>query len=266
MGKLDGKVALVTGGARGQGEAEVRLFVDEGASVVFGDVLDDLGEALASELGERALYLNHDVRSEDRWTEVVDEAERRFGGVDVLINNAGVLHFGPPTHELSFDDYRRVVEINQFGTFLGMRAAIPAMLRRGGGSIVNISSTNGFRAYGGTIGYSASKFAIRGMTKTVALEYGAANIRVNSIHPGGIDTPMTRGADLGGITPEEQDALYANFAIPRPGRPDEVAKLALFLASDDSSYCTGAEFIIDGGTLAGIVNPHARLTPDRSGS
>jgi 3alpha(or 20beta)-hydroxysteroid dehydrogenase len=265
MGKLDGKVALVTGGARGQGEADVRLFLEEGAAVVFGDVLDEQGEALAKELGDRALYVHQDVRDEARWSEVVAEAERRFGGLDVLVNNAGVLHFGPPTHELSFEDYRRVVEINQFGTFLGMRAAIPAMLRRNGGSIINISSTNGFRAYGGTIAYGASKFAIRGMTKTVALEYGAANIRVNSIHPGGIDTPMTRGADLGGITPEDQAALYANFAIPRPGRADEVAKLALFLASDDSSYCTGAEFIIDGGTLAGIVNPHARLTAHPAG-
>jgi 3alpha(or 20beta)-hydroxysteroid dehydrogenase len=258
MGRLDGKVALVTGGARGQGEAEVRMFVAEGASVVFGDVLDDDGAALAKDVGERSAYVNHDVRSEERWAEVVAETERRFGGLDILVNNAGVLHFGPVTHELSFDDYRRVIEINQFGTFLGMRAAIPAMLRRGGGSIVNISSTNGFRGYGGTVAYGASKFAIRGMTKTVALEYGAANIRVNSIHPGGIDTPMTRGADLGGMTAEEQDAQYAGMAIPRAGRPDEVAKLALFLASEDSSYCTGAEFIIDGGTLAGTVNPRAR--------
>jgi 3alpha(or 20beta)-hydroxysteroid dehydrogenase len=263
MGKLDGKVAIVTGAARGQGAEEVRLFVAEGARVVFGDVLDDPGESLAAELGDDAVYLHHDVRDEHRWAEVVDEAERRFGGLDILVNNAGVLHFGAVTHELSTDDYRRVVEINQFGTFFGMRAAIPAMLRRGGGSIVNISSTNGFRGYGGTVAYGASKFAIRGMTKTVALEYGAAGIRVNSIHPGGIDTPMTRDGDFGEMTPDEQAAVYANLAIPRAGRVDEVAKLALFLASDDSTYCTGAEFIIDGGMLAGLVNPHAQ---PRSGS
>jgi 3alpha(or 20beta)-hydroxysteroid dehydrogenase len=261
MGKLDGKVAIVTGAARGQGEAEVRLFAEEGARVVFGDVLDDLGHSLEDELGRDAVYLHHDVTDEARWTEVVDEAERRFGGVDILVNNAGVLHFGAVTHELTTADYRRVVETNQFGTFFGMRAAIPAMLRRGGGSIVNISSTNGFRGYGGTVAYGASKFAIRGMTKTVALEYGAAGIRVNSIHPGGIDTPMTRGADLGEMTDAEQQAQYAAIAIPRPGRVDEVAKLALFLASDDSTYCTGAEFLIDGGMLAGMVNPHARPLP-----
>jgi 3alpha(or 20beta)-hydroxysteroid dehydrogenase len=260
MGKLEGKVALVTGAARGQGEAEVRLFVSEGARVVFGDILDDLGKEVARDLGDRASYVHHDVTSEDGWAAIVEHAEHLFGGIDVLVNNAGVLHFGPVTHELSFDDYRRVVEINQFGTFLGMRAVIPSMLRRGGGAIVNISSTNGFRGYGGTVAYGASKFAIRGMTKTVALEYGAAGIRVNSIHPGGIDTPMTRGADLGGMTSAEQDAQYASIAIPRAGKPDEVAKLALFLASDDASYCTGAEFIIDGGLLAGTVNPHARPT------
>jgi 3alpha(or 20beta)-hydroxysteroid dehydrogenase len=261
MGRLDGKVAVLTGGARGQGEAEVRLFVREGGKVVFGDVLDDLGEKVAADLGGDAVYLHHDVRSEQSWESFVGEAERRFGGVDVLVNNAGVLDFGTMTHETSLADYMRLVEINQVGVFLGMRAAIPSMLRRGGGSIVNISSTNGFSGYGGTIAYTASKFAVRGMTKTAALEYGKAGIRVNSIHPGGIDTPMTRTDELGEMTAEDQEAMYGSFALGRVGQPEEVANLALFLASDDSSYCTGAEFLVDGGMLAGFVNPYARATP-----
>ncbi|HEV8299277.1 MAG TPA: glucose 1-dehydrogenase [Acidimicrobiales bacterium] len=262
MGKLDGKVAVITGGARGQGEAEVRLFVKEGAKVVFGDVLDDLGELVAKDLGDAAVYLHHDVRDEDNWARVISEAESRFGKLDVLVNNAGILDFGTLTHETTLDAYMRLIEVNQVGPFLGMRHAIPAMMRNRGGSIVNISSTNGFMGYGGTIAYTASKFAVRGMTKTAALEYGKANIRINSIHPGGIDTPMTRGADLGEMTPEDQDAMYGQFALARAGQPHEVANLALFLASDDSSYCTGSEFIVDGGMMAGFVNPYARPTYD----
>jgi 3alpha(or 20beta)-hydroxysteroid dehydrogenase len=258
MGRLDGKVALVTGGARGQGEAEVRLFVQEGAKVVFGDVLDDQGKALAEELGDAAHYLHHDVRREDDWATAVAEAESRFGKLDVLVNNAGVLSMGVLTHETSLDDYMRVIEINQIGVFLGLRTAIPAMLRNGRGSIVNISSSNGMAGYGGTIAYTASKFAVRGMTKNAALEYGSAGIRVNSVHPGGVDTPMTRPDDLGGFTEEDQAAAYAMVAIPRVGQPPEVANLVLFLASDESSYCTGAEYLVDGGMLAGVVNPYAR--------
>jgi 3alpha(or 20beta)-hydroxysteroid dehydrogenase len=262
VGRLDGKVAIITGAARGQGAAEVRRFVREGAKVVFGDVLDEQGRALAADLAGDAVYLHHDVSQEGEWERVVGEAERRFGQLDVLVNNAGILEFGTVTHETTLADYLRVIDVNQLGVFLGMRTAIPAMMRRHGGSIVNISSTNGFAGYGGTIAYTASKFAVRGMTKTAALEYGKANIRVNSIHPGGIDTPMTRGADLGGMTEEEQDAMYGNFALGRAGRPEEVADLALFLASDESAYCTGAEFVVDGGMLAGVVNPYARPTYD----
>jgi 3alpha(or 20beta)-hydroxysteroid dehydrogenase len=262
VSRLDGKVAIITGGARGQGEAEVRRFVGEGAKVVFGDVLDDLGHKVAADLGGDAVYVHHDVTREDEWERVVGAAEQRFGKLDVLINNAGILEFGTVTHETTLADYMRLINVNQVGAFLGMRTAIPAMMRNRGGSIVNISSTNGFAGYGGTIAYTASKFAVRGMTKTAALEYGKANIRVNSIHPGGIDTPMTRGADLGGMTEEEQDAMYGQFALGRAGKPEEVAELALFLASDESRYCTGAEFLVDGGMLAGVVNPYARPTYD----
>ena len=258
MGRLDGKVALISGAARGQGEAEVRLFVKEGAMVVFGDVLDELGEVVAKDLGDAAHYLHLDVRKEDQWTAAVAEAESRFGKLDVLVNNAGVLHMGTLTHDTTLEDYMRIIEVNQIGVFLGMRTAIPAMLRNGAGAIVNTSSSNGIAGYGGTIAYTASKFAVRGMTKNAALEYGKAGIRVNSVHPGGIDTPMTRPDDLGGFTDEDQAAAWAMTPIPRVGQPEEVANLVLFLASDEASYCSGAEFIVDGGMLAGVVNPYAR--------
>ena len=261
MNRLAGKVALISGGARGQGEAEVRLFVEEGAKVVFGDILDDLGEAVAKELGGDAIYLHLDVRREEDWNRAVAEAESQFGSVDVLVNNAGILQMGVLTHETPLEDYMRVIEVNQIGVFLGMRAVLPVMVRNRRGSIVNISSTNGLAGYGGTIAYTASKFAVRGMTKNAALEYGKAGIRVNSIHPGGIDTPMTRPENLGGlgeVAASEEGDLYAMFPIPRAGQPEEVANLALFLASDESSFCTGGEYLVDGGMLAGVVNPTAQ--------
>ena len=247
MGRVEGKVALVSGGARGQGEAEVRLLVREGAKVVFGDVLDEPGQAVADDLGDDATFVHLDVRKEDQWAEAVRAAEERYGSLDVLVNNAGVLSMGPMTHEVSLEDYMRVVEINQIGVFLGMRSALPAMLRARRGSIVNISSSNGLAGYGGTIAYTASKFAVRGMTKNAALEYGAAGIRVNSVHPGGVDTPMTRPDDLGGFTDEDQAAAWAMTPLPRIGQPEEVANLVLFLASDESSYTTGEIFHVDGG-------------------
>jgi 3alpha(or 20beta)-hydroxysteroid dehydrogenase len=259
MGRLDGKVALVSGGARGQGEAEVRRFVAEGAKVVFGDILDDLGKVLADDLGDAVGYRHLDVRHEEDWNEAVAEAESRFGKLNVLVNNAGVLEMGTLTHETTLEAYMRVVEINQIGPFLGMRAAIPALLRAGGGSIVNTSSTNGLAGYGGTIAYTASKFAVRGMTKNAALEYGAAGIRVNSVHPGGVDTAMTRPDDnLGGFTEEDQAAAWAMTPLPRIGQPEDIANVVLFLASDESAYCTGAEFVVDGGMTSGTVNPYAR--------
>jgi 3alpha(or 20beta)-hydroxysteroid dehydrogenase len=260
MGRLDGKVALISGGARGQGEAEVRMFVHEGAKVVFGDVLDDLGEVVAKDLGDAAHYLHLDVRKEDEWNAAVAEAESRYGKLDVLVNNAGVLTMGAMTHEVTLEDYMRIIEINQVGVFLGMRTEIPALLRNGGGSIVNTSSTNGMAGYGGSIAYTASKFAVRGMTKNAALEYGKAGIRVNSVHPGGIDTAMTRPSeqDLGGYSEAEQAAAWDFMPLARVGQPEEVAQLMVFLASDESSYCTGAEFLIDGGMLAGVVNAYAR--------
>jgi 3alpha(or 20beta)-hydroxysteroid dehydrogenase len=253
MDRLAGKVALISGGARGQGEAEVRLFVEEGAKVVFGDVLDDLGEAVAKDIGDDAVYLHHDVRREDDWKAIVAEAVSRFGSLDVLVNNAGIVIMDVLTHETTLEAYMRVIEVNQIGVFLGMRAAIPAMLRNRRGSVVNISSTAGITGIAGSIAYNASKFAVRGMTKTAALEYGKAGIRVNSIHPGMIATPMVQSL-LDQMPPE----FYAAYAIPRAAQPREVANLAVFLASDESSFCTGAEYLVDGGWLAGVVNPTAQ--------
>jgi 3alpha(or 20beta)-hydroxysteroid dehydrogenase len=247
MGLLDGKVAIVTGAARGQGAAAARLFVDEGARVVVADVADDAGKACAESLGPSAYYRHLDVSSEDDWTSVLDEAVATFGAVNVLVNNAGVLHFSS-VEETKLADYERVVRINQFGCFLGMRAVIPAMTAAGGGSIVNISSVEGLAGMPYTVAYAASKFAIRGMSKVAALELGDRGIRVNSVHPGMIDTKMVQDA-IGGhevdLTP-----VTRKLALKRVGRPDEIAQLVLFLACELSSYCTGAEFVADGGSTA----------------
>lgn len=257
MGRLNGKVAIVSGGARGQGESEVRLFAAEGAKVVFGDVLHDQGEAVAADVGPNAHYLPLDVTDPAAWQAAVAETTARYGPPNVLVNNAGVLDFGVSMVDTSLDDYMRVVNINQVGVFLGMKFTVPAMIEAGaGGSIVNISSTNGMSGYGGTVAYTASKFAVRGMTKNAALELGKHGIRANSIHPGGVDTPMTALDTLGDtMTEESRAAVYAMLPLGRAAQPIEIARLALYLASDDSSFSTGSEFIADGGMLAGAVNP-----------
>ena len=247
MARLDGKVALITGAARGQGEAEARRFVAEGARVVLGDVLDEEGRRVAESLGERAVWMRHDVSSEASWAAFVDTAKRRFGRVDVLINNAGVLVIAPIA-SITLEQYMRVINVNQVGCLLGMRAVIPAMAEAGGGSIINIASTAGLEGVACLVGYVSSKFAIRGMTKTAAIELGPLKIRVNVICPGGIDTSMGRGDDFGAV---DTSSYFSGLPIPRIGRPDEVARAAVFLASDDSSYCTGAELLVDGGMLAG---------------
>lgn len=247
MGKLDGKVALISGAARGQGEAQARLFATEGAAVTLADVLDDDGERVAASItdtGGQAVYQHLDVRDEAGWGAAVQRAVDEFGGLQVLINNAGIFRFGR-IEDLALDDYLEVIQINQVGVLLGMKAAIPALRAAGGGSIVNTSSTAGLTGFAGGAAYVASKWAVRGMTKVAALELGRDNIRVNSVHPGPIDTPMIAGLNLG-VGRNDQP-------IARVGTVDEVAKLMLFLASDDSSYCTGSEFVIDGGGQAGQV-------------
>jgi len=249
MKRLEGKVALVTGAARGQGEAEARLFAAEGAKVLLGDVMDAAGEKVAKEIGAAALYRHHDVSSEESWKAFVGTALERFGRVDVLVNNAGILHVAPVA-EIKLQDYLRVIGVNQVGCLLGMREVIPPMAKQGGGSIVNIASTTGLEGAMGLVAYSSSKFAIRGMTKTAALELGRVGIRVNVICPGGIDTPMGRGDDPA-FENVDSSGWFKALPLQRIGKPEEIAKLALFLASDESSYCTGAEFVADGGQLAG---------------
>jgi 3alpha(or 20beta)-hydroxysteroid dehydrogenase len=251
MSSLEGKVAMVTGGARGMGAAEVRRLHGAGASVVAADILDDDGKALADELGTNTVggsvrYIHLDVTSEAAWIAAVEQVERDLGKLDVLVNNAGILKFNAVA-DTPLEEFRQVLDVNLIGTFLGMKAAIPAMKRAGGGSIVNISSTEGLA---GTVfcgAYTASKFGVRGLTKVAAIEYGGDKIRVNSVHPGGIDTPMTRAVM------DEEGRKYVGkkvAGLKRMGTADEVAGVVLFLAGDDSSYCTGAEFVVDGGVTA----------------
>ena len=251
MKRLEGKVALITGGARGQGEAEARLFASEGARVVVTDVLDEAGEKVAAEIGDAAIYRHLDVRSEQEWDRVVDDTTDAFGKLDILVNNAGIVRAGP-LETTSLADYMDVVQINQVGVFLGMRAAVAPMRAAGGGSIVNISSNAGLEGVEGVVGYVASKWAVRGMTKTAALEFGQHGIRVNSVHPGGVDTPMLQSDEVSGV---DQSASFASQPIPRISQPIEIARVVLFLASDEASFCTGAEFAADGGRMAGHRDP-----------
>ncbi|MGF1598741.1 MAG: glucose 1-dehydrogenase [Acidimicrobiales bacterium] len=241
MGRLDGRVAIVTGGARGQGEAEVRLFAAEGARVVVSDVLVDAGSALADELGDQVEFFRHDVSGEEEWAAAIDFTVDRFGRLDVLVNNAGIAIGAPIAHH-SVADYERLVAVNQLGVFLGIRAVIDPMTVAGGGSIINISSGAGLRATKYLIGYAATKYAVTGMTACAALELARHGIRVNSIHPGVIDTPMVSAS-----TPEMNTAMLRATPLRRIGEPEEIACVALFLASDESSYITGAHVPVDGG-------------------
>ncbi|MQA26692.1 MAG: glucose 1-dehydrogenase [Micromonosporaceae bacterium] len=245
--RLQGKVALITGAARGQGAAAARRYVAEGATVMIADVLDEPGKELADELGEAARYRHLDVSSESDWADAVAELLESFGRLDVLVNNAGILAFSA-IEKTTLEEYERVVRVNQFGTFLGIRSAVRPMTEAGGGSIVNVSSVEGIGGMPFLIAYAASKFAIRGMTKVAAMELGERGIRVNSVHPGMIDTAMPRQA-AGGA--ELDLALIGRkVALRRVGKAEEIADLVVFLGSDESSYCTGAEFVADGGATA----------------
>jgi 3alpha(or 20beta)-hydroxysteroid dehydrogenase len=247
MGKLDGKTAIITGASRGMGESHARSFVREGAKVLLTDMRVSEGEALAKELGPNAQFIRHDVTVAADWDAVVKEAEAFYGPVNILVNNAGILGAMAKIADLTEADYMQVCAVNQHSVYLGMHAVIPSMLRGGKGSIVNISSIAGLVANYGfpSLAYVASKFAVRGMTKAAAIEYGPNNIRANSVHPGFIMTPMMIEA-----TNEEGGDALALIPLRRIAEPEEVSNLVLFLASDESSYISGAEHVIDAGMTA----------------
>ncbi|MCG8592390.1 MAG: glucose 1-dehydrogenase [Proteobacteria bacterium] len=244
---LTDKVALVSGGARGQGACEARLFAERGAFVLIGDLMDAQGMEVAEAIGPRALYCHLDVTCRKDWENAVATAVDRFGKLDVLVNNAGVAG-GGFIKDVDEEAFRRVVEVNQIGVLLGMRSAFPAMCEAGGGSMINIASTAAMRGVSGSVAYAATKWAVRGMTKTAAMEFGPHGIRVNSVHPGVIDTDMVAWERF---NDQMRDAVVGDLPIARIGTPAEVAEVVAFLASDASSYCTGAEFVVDGGSLAG---------------
>lgn len=241
LGRLEGKVAIVTGAARGMGAAEAALFVAEGAFVVLTDVSDDEGKLLAESLGDRADYVHHDVGDETSWAELIKHVDDTRGGVDVLINNAGISRAGT-LEQLDWDDFDLMVRVNQRGVLLGMQAVIEPMRRAGAGSIVNIASAAALRGEPELIAYTGTKFAVRGMTQVAAAELAPHKIRVNVVHPGCIDTPMHQQN-----SPERQEWLVNRIPLRRFGESKEIAEMALFLASDASSYITGSDFSVDGG-------------------
>ncbi|MFF4231002.1 SDR family NAD(P)-dependent oxidoreductase [Streptomyces sp. NPDC001820] len=254
MGKLDGRVILITGAARGQGEQEARLFAAEGAKVVLADVLDDQGEALAKELCEElgetvAAYVHLDVSREPDWIAAVAAAKEAFGKIDGLVSNAGILRFNELV-STPLDEFQQVVQVNQVGCFLGIRNVAPEIEAAGGGTIVNTASYTALTGMAGVGAYAATKHAVLGLTRVAAVELAAGNIRVNAVCPGAVDTPMS---NPDGVDPAAVGELYQKLVpLGRIGRPEEVAKLALFLTSEDSSYITGQPFVIDGGWLAGV--------------
>jgi 3alpha(or 20beta)-hydroxysteroid dehydrogenase len=255
MGKLDGRVVLITGAARGQGEQEARLFVAEGAEVVIGDVLDDQGEALAKELGAR--YVHLDVSQEADWRSAVAATKEAYGRIDGLVNNAGILRFNELV-STPLEEFQQIVQVNQVGVFLGIKTVAPEIEAAGGGTIVNTASYAGVTGMAYVGAYAATKHAIVGLTRVAALELAGKGIRVNAVCPGAIDTAMSNPAQLDPDADTEKaaegiDRLYRKLVpLGRVGQPEEVARLVLFLSGDDSSYITGQPFVIDGGWLAGV--------------
>jgi 3alpha(or 20beta)-hydroxysteroid dehydrogenase len=248
MKRLENKVAIITGAARGMGASTARLFTAEGARVVIADLLDAEGTALASELGGAARYRHHDVAREESWQQLLDYTLAEFGGLDILVNNAGVLLMRG-LMDTSREEFERVIGVNLLGTFLGIKSAAPHLIARGGGAIVNISSIDGLKGSNATSAYSASKWGVRGLTKVAAMELGHRGVRVNSVHPGGILTPMIArpGAEAQAATQK----YFRGVPLGRIGQPEEVARVTLFLASAEASYVCGAEIVVDGGMTIG---------------
>ena len=245
MGRVEGKVAIVTGAAQGLGASHARVLAEQGAKVVLTDILEERGCEVATQIGSNAKFMSQDVSREQDWQRVINDAEGEFGAISVLVNNAAIAT-RTPIEKLTLAEYQRVIDVNQTSVFLGMRAVLPSMRRNGGGSIVNLSSATGIVGMPGVLAYGASKFAVRGMTKTAAAEFAVDNIRVNSIHPGAINTSMAPLAEEG---QGPVDMVIATTALRRLGEPVEVSQVVLMLASDESSYVTGAEFVVDGGFL-----------------
>jgi 3alpha(or 20beta)-hydroxysteroid dehydrogenase len=243
VGRVDGKVAIISGGARGMGAEHARLLAEEGAKVVIGDILDEEGKALADEIGDAARYVHLDVTQLDQWEAAVATATGEFGKLNVLVNNAGIVALGQ-LRKFDMAKWQKVIDVNLTGTFLGMRVAVDPMTEAGGGSIINVSSIEGLRGAPLVHPYVASKWAVRGLAKSAALELAPLNIRVNSIHPGFIRTPMTKHLPDDMVT----------IPLGRPAQSREVSTFVLFLASDESSYATGSEFIMDGGLVTDV--PH----------
>lgn len=256
MARLKDRVALVTGGARGIGAAIARAFVAEGAQVAIADLRTGQADELASSIGNDSLSLRLDVTDEDSWTAAVATTVDRFGRLDILVNNAGVAE-GGPISDTSIDSWRRVIDVNQTGVFLGMRAVVGPMRAAGGGSIINMSSMDGLVAAPRIVAYVASKWAVRGMTKVAAMEFAPHGIRVNSIHPGHILTELGSSEYVPQTTLDAMITAHVERFAPmqRPGTVEEIAALAVFLASDESSYSTGSEFVADGGFTAGYAAP-----------
>jgi 3alpha(or 20beta)-hydroxysteroid dehydrogenase len=250
MGRLDGKVALITGGARGMGAEHVRRFVAEGARVVFGDVLEEDGARIEAELGDAVRFVRMDVTRPADWEAAVDTVTSAFGGLGVLVNNAGILRHRL-IEDMPLEEFARIIEVNLIGQWLGVKSVIGPMRAGGGGSIVNVSSTEGFIGASGLAAYSASKFGVRGLTKAAARELGEYGIRVNSIHPGAILTPMITDPDLVTAKADSADAFLRALPLGRMGEAGEIPGVVVYLASDESSYTTGGEFVIDGGMLTG---------------
>lgn len=257
MGRLENKIAIVTGGARGMGEATVRKFVEEGARIVIADLLAE-GHDLAREMGDRAIFQRADISMEEDWCTILAACEHAFGTPDILVNNAAMQRFRSIL-ECEVDDFRQVLDVNLVGTFIGLKVVGAAMVRAGSGSIVNISSVDGMRGANGYAAYSSSKWGVRGLTKVAALEFGPRGVRVNSVHPGGVYTAMGNPVDA---PVEDINKGYGAVPAQRVGQAHEIAAASLFLASDEASYIMGAELSVDGGWNAGIYNMMLSGAPD----